>query len=150
MNIVQLLAREEGFRSKPYICSEGYPTIGIGWRIGFHDQPLSDFECMVISEEAAKAQCKAEIRELEMNLHAVIDCWQGLNEPRQAVLVSMAYQMGLSGLLKFKNMLAAIQTQCWNDAAHEGLDSRWAKQTPERAGRQMKTLLLGDWSQYEC
>ena len=149
MNIVKLLAREEGFRSEPYICSEGYPTIGIGWKIGRHNQSLNDFEVMQISEEAAQAQCKAEIHELEMNLHAVIDCWQDLNEARQAVLISMAYQMGLSGLLKFKNMLAAIETQCWNDAANEGLDSRWAKQTPERAERQVRTLLLGDWSQYE-
>tara|TARA_R110000751_G_scaffold81975_2_gene165122 strand:- start:121 stop:570 length:450 start_codon:yes stop_codon:yes gene_type:complete len=149
MNISEMLKVEEGFRSEPYVCSEGYPTIGIGWKIGRHNQSLNDFEVMQISEEAAQAQCKAEIHELEMNLHCVIDCWQDLNEARQAVLISMAYQMGLSGLMKFKNMLAAIETQCWNDAAHEGLDSRWATQTSERAERQMRTLLLGDWSEYE-
>ena len=148
MNIVKLLAREEGFRSEPYICSAGYPTIGIGWKIGRHNQSLNDFEVIRISKGAAQAQLSAEVFSIEQKLFNN-DWFSCLNEPRQAVLISMAYQMGLSGLLKFKNMLAAIETQCWNDAAHEGLDSRWAKQTPERAERQMKTLLLGDWSQYE-
>ena len=61
----------------------------------------------------------------------------------------MAYQMGINGLMNFKNMIDAIEEGCWIDAAHEGLDSRWAKQTPERAERQMKTLLHGTWSEYD-
>ena len=33
-NITSLLQYEEGFREKPYVCSEGYPTVGTGIRIG--------------------------------------------------------------------------------------------------------------------
>lgn len=148
MNIIELLVREEGFKSKVYRCSEGYPTIGIGWKIGRHNQTLNDFEEMVISRPAAEAQLQNEVFAIELQLSRH-DWFKNLNEPRQAVITSMAYQMGITGLMKFKRMTAAIETKCWNDAAHEGLDSRWAKQTPERAARQMKTLLLGDWSEYQ-
>ena len=149
MNISEMLEVEEGFRSKPYLCSEGFATVGIGWRIGSKGQPLSDFKHISMCQAAAYAQLDFKIAGITANLSNEFEFFKDLNECRQAVLISMAYQMGLSGLLKFKNMLAAIETQCWNDAAHEGLDSRWATQTSERAERQMKTLLLGDWSQYE-
>lgn len=148
MNIIELLVREEGFKSKAYFCSEGYPTIGIGWKIGRHNQSLNDFEEMVISRPAAEAQLQNEVFAIELSLSAH-KWYADLCEARQAVITSMAYQMGISGLMKFKRMIAAIETKCWNDASAEGLDSRWARQTPERAKRQMKTLLLGDWSEYQ-
>jgi lysozyme len=149
MNISEMLEVEEGLECKPYLCSEDYATVGIGWRIGSKGQSLSDFENINICKAAAYAQCEFMVGGITVELSNKLEFFNELSEARQAVLISMAYQMGLSGLLKFKNMLAAIETQRWNDAAHEGLDSRWATQTPERAERQMRTLLLGDWSQYE-
>ena len=59
---------------------------------------------------------------------------------RRAVLLSMAYQMGVDGLMKFKNMWAAINRQDWDDAADQMLDSKWARQTPERAGRHARIM----------
>ena len=41
--------------------------------------------------------------------------------------------MGPAGVGKFKNMLLALQNQSYAEAAAEMLDSRWAKQTPNRA-----------------
>ena len=51
----------------------------------------------------------------------------------QGVLVEMSYQMGLSNVSKFKKALHAMQMLQWKKAADEMLDSRWAKQTPNRA-----------------
>ena len=149
MNIVKMLEREEGFKNKPYYCSENYPTVGIGWRIGYKNQPLEDFKLIRVCQSAAYAQCEFQIAGIYASLHDKLDFFGKLSEPRQSVLISMAYQMGVEGLMKFELMLKAIGSHCWNDAAHEGLDSKWAKQTPERAERQMKTLLHGDWSEYE-
>tara|TARA_R110000824_G_scaffold230696_1_gene418362 strand:- start:405 stop:854 length:450 start_codon:yes stop_codon:yes gene_type:complete len=148
MNIIELLVREEGFSKTAYCCTAGYPTIGIGWKIGRHNQSLNDFENMVISRPAAEAQLQNEVFTIELAL-SKHNWFVDLNEPRQAVITSMAYQMGINGLMKFKRMIAAINIGDWEDAAHEGLDSRWATQTSERAERQMKTLLCGDWSWYE-
>jgi lysozyme len=149
MSIAKLLMFEEGYRSKVYYCSQKYPTIGIGWKIGSKNQPLDDFKLMTISKEAALAQCDSEASDLAINLHCVIDCWQDLNEARQAILISMAYQMGLSGLMKFKKMIAAIEAGDFVEAAAQGRDSRWASQTHSRANRHMRVMLLGNWSAYE-
>ena len=149
MNIIEMLDKEEGFRSEPYLCSEGYATVGIGWRIGSKGQPLSDFKLISLCKAAAYDQLEFKVAGISANLSNEFEFFKDLSECRQAVLISMAYQMGVSGLLMFERMLKAIQTKCWSDAAREGLDSRWAKQTPNRANRQMKTLLTGTWSEYE-
>ena len=148
MNIIELLAREEGFSKTAYCCTAGYPTIGIGWKIGRHNQSLNDFENMVISRPAAEAQLQNEVFAIELAL-SKHNWFVDLNEPRQAVITSMAYQMGINGLMKFKRMIAAIKEGDWCTAADEGLDSRWAKQTVLRAERQMVTLLSGTWDEYE-
>ena len=51
----------------------------------------------------------------------------------QGVIIEMSYQMGVSGVSKFKKALHAMQMLQWKEAAKELLDSRWAKQTPNRA-----------------
>lgn len=149
MNISKMLEVEEGFRNKPYICSEGYPTIGIGWKIGRHNQSLNDFENMTICKSAAHDQCEFMVAGVTAQLSNRLSFFYDLSEPRQCVLISMAYQMGVSGLMGFKKMLKAIEDESFVEASIEGLDSRWAKQTPARAERQMKTLLTGTWSEYE-
>jgi lysozyme len=151
MSIAKLLMFEEGFRADAYYCSEGYPTIGIGWKIGSKNQSLDDFKLMTISKGAALAQCDSEVNDLAINLHCVIENWESLGEPRQAILISMAYQMGLSGLMKFKNMIAAIEDDDFAEASNQGMDSIWAsdRQTPERAYRHMRVMLSGNWSAYD-
>ena len=51
------------------------------------------------------------------------------------VMLDMAYQMGVGGLLKFEKMLAAIACEDYETAADELLDSNYARQTPNRAKR---------------
>lgn len=149
MNIGTMLEREEGFKSIPYYCSEGYPTVGIGWRIGNKHQSLSDFKHIKLCQAAAHAQCEFQVAGLTSMLSDKFAFFKDLSEPRQCVLISMAYQLGVTGLCGFKKMLSAIAKGDFVTAAHEGLDSRWSLQTPERARRQMVTLLSGDWSQYK-
>ena len=56
------------------------------------------------------------------------------------ILTEMAYQMGLSGLMGFINMHVAIENKDYKEAAKHGLDSKWNRQTPERAKRLMDKL----------
>ena len=48
-----VLNYEEGFSAKPYYCSAGYPTIGIGQRIGPKGAPLKLYEFTVSKSLAA-------------------------------------------------------------------------------------------------
>ena len=45
----------------------------------------------------------------------------------------MIFQLGKTGVSKFKNMWKALSGLDYSTAASEMLDSRWAKQTPNRA-----------------
>jgi lysozyme len=72
--------------------------------------------------------------------------WFGtLNEPRQAVLIGMCFQMGLNSLLKFKNTLGAMRDERFEDAANGMRTSVWARQTPRRASRLATQMATGAW-----
>ena len=141
MNVTDLIAREEGFSASPYLCSEGYPTVGYGQRIGPQgvDVSLYEFE---IPEPVARQWLQENIRQIENSLSRY-SWYQQCNADRAAVLVSMAYQIGLSGLLRFRKMIAAIEDNDWPEAERQALDSRWARQTPRRAAHHAEVLRTG-------
>ena len=109
----------EGFREKPYRDTLGVWTIGHGltW----------------ISEDESRVIVKGR---LAANVEHISKLWPWLEDHPQEiteVIIEMSYQLGVAGVGKFKNMLAAIQAGDYSKAAMEGIDSRWAKQTPSRA-----------------
>ena len=54
--------------------------------------------------------------------------------PRHRALINMSFQMGVSGLLSFKNTLKLVKAGEYAKAADNALKSKWArKQTPKRA-----------------
>ena len=148
MNIVSLLNFEEGYSEKPYYCSAGYPTIGIGKRIGPKGAPLSNYQ-FTASKQLAAVWLSEELQQkvADMSTHANITAAMvACNDARKSILISMAYQIGADGLAKFTNTLKAVADQRWNDAANGMLNSAWAKQTPNRAKRHAKQMLTGEWS----
>ena len=123
MSLIDNIKISEGYRSKVYKCTAGYDTIGYGFAIKDleHDEDICD---MILEWKVAKL-----VERLESNLPYL----PSLPKEVQDVLIEMAYQMGVSGLLKFKKTLMYIETKDYKDASVEMLDSRWAKQTPNRA-----------------
>lgn len=140
--LFELLKFEEGYREKAYLCSEGYPTIGIGTKLGPKNASLLNYT-MVVTEHAAKALLDDEVKKIRNEL--VKRRWYiELDSDRQTIIKSMAYQMGCSGLFKFKKMIAALERKDYSSAAKEALDSRWAKQTVARAERHAAVLQWGN------
>lgn len=147
MNITKLLQYEEGFREKPYLCSEGYPTVGTGIRIGPKGAALSNYQFTVPREvDAVWLQYKLNecMRDMLRN-ERISKAINVLDEARTAVLVSMAYQMGVAGLAQFKNTLYLVETKQFEEAAKAMLDSKWARQTPNRAKRHAEQMRSGLW-----
>ena len=130
-----IIALEEGFRTNPYYCSLGYPTVGYGIKIGDKGDPLPKFK---IPHKVAFEWLQYEIASVEDKLYKFIS---DLSPVRQSVLISMGYQMGTTGLFKFKNMWKAIEEEDFSTAYHEMLDSLWARQTPKRAQRHAEMFL---------
>jgi lysozyme len=57
----------------------------------------------------------------------------------------MSFQLGVDGLLGFKNTLKMIEQRNYEAAAAGMLNSLWAKQTPERANRMAEQMRTGIW-----
>ena len=146
-NITSLLQYEEGFREKPYLCSEGYPTVGTGIRIGPKGADLKNYEFTVPREVDAvwlQSILNRTMRDMLSN-ERIAKAMNVLDEARTAVLVSMAYQMGVAGLSQFKNTLYLVETKQFEEAAKAMLDSKWARQTPNRARRHAEQMRSGLW-----
>ena len=149
MNTISLathmLMLEEGWRDKPYYCSEGYPTVGYGFKIGDKGDPLPKFKLPL---SAGIAWLDSEARMIIESLLCESPWYANLDSVRQAVFISMAYQIGISGLMKFKKAIAAASAQDWETCHAEMLDSNWYAQTPERAKRHAWQVLHNEIHEY--
>lgn len=99
-----------------------------------------------ISEEIAMQLLTAEIEEKEDRLQHVSG-YAEADPVRRAILLEMAYWIGVGGCLRFRKMWAAVRTQSWPRAAAEMMDSRVGRDRQTR-GR-MRTLATimetGQW-----
>ena len=118
----------EGYRLEPYTDTLGYLTGGVGHRIMPNEKvPTTKEGWMTLFNKDFQSAWKFMERFCEENnLRAISD-------DAKEVLCEMIYQMGFSGVSKFKNMIKALQNRNYKLASTEMLDSRWAKQTPNRA-----------------
>ena len=143
---------EEGFREEPYLCSEGYVTVGYGTKL-HNDTGMNpeDFP-LVVSKKVAFAMMQNDISwilfKLENNFEDYTPIFLSLSTQRKAIIASMAYQMGFNGLSKFKKMWRALEVTNYHKASLEMLDSLWAVQTPNRANRHAKAMVDGTLEEY--
>ena len=142
--LIKLIELEEGWKPTPYYCSEGYPTIGYGFKLAGKNAPLPKFK---LPKPAGDVWLNEILDNLHMNV--MFEFWYiDMNSARRAVIISMMYQMGHTGVMKFKKMISALENRDYGKAGDEMLDSRWAKQTPERANRHAIQLNSGEWSSF--
>lgn len=122
-DIINSIKAHEGYEPMVYQCTEGHDTIGVGFKVS--DLKLSEKVCDLILEEI--------LDDLISRIERKLSWFRYSQDEVKLVIVNMSYQMGLSGVLKFKRALAAMEIKNWEMAADEMLDSLWAKQTPNRA-----------------
>lgn len=139
MNLRSQLQDFEGCRLKAYL-----DTVGV-WTIFYGHTGPEVVEGLTGTQEQAEAQLDADIAEKTALVKKHIPWFDRLNEPRQAVLIGMAFQLGLAGLLGFNRTLASVRDERWDDAANGMLMSKWAKQTPNRVRRLAAQIATGAW-----
>ena len=125
MSLIDAIKKSEGYRPRVYKCTAGVDTIGIGFAI--KDLHLDEDICDMILER--------KLGELKLRLHKNYPFILDLPESVQDVCIEMAYQLGVTGLGRFKKTLQFLRLQDFKSASEEMLDSRWAEQTPNRAKR---------------
>ncbi|KKN76176.1 hypothetical protein LCGC14_0373870 [marine sediment metagenome] len=130
------LMRDEGFRATVYLDHLGLPTIGYGTRINE----------IVVSKKVAEEWLDAELDEKEVRLRT-IPAYNGLSITRKNVVRSMAYQMGVAGVKKFKNMWKAILRGDFDEAGTQMRDSQWWRDpaTKARAERMSRRMAADVW-----
>ena len=134
----EILKYEEGFREGVYHCSEGYPTVGYGIKVGYKDQPLDDYrELPKIPESVASAWLSELLYDILESLKKDPDLTYvlELDAVRMGVVISMCYQVGVSGFKKFYRTNRLLKNGFYYEASVEMCDSLWFKQTPNRAKR---------------
>jgi lysozyme len=135
MTIIEQLKRDEGCRLRPYRDSVGKLTIGIG-------RNLDD---VGISQDEADMLLHNDLGKVFTQLSEQIPWIADLDEARQGVLENMCFNMGIHGLMGFKNTLALIQAGEYDKAADAMLESHWAEQVGPRAQRLALQMRRGEW-----
>lgn len=141
------LKRHEGFSLEAYLCPAGALTIGWGHNCATHPVPGVEKVGDVISIGSAEILLFQDTKAIARELDDKIPWWRKMEEPRQAVLLNMAFNLGVSGLLGFKRALAAAKENDWNKAAFEMADSRWADQVKHRSRELITQFALGAWQE---
>lgn len=128
----QDLAEDEGERLTMYRCSEGFLTVGIGHNL----------EARPISKRASRVIFEDDVQDVLKDLDRALPWWRSLSEGRQRALANLCFNMGISRLLGFKNMLAALHAGNYKLAAAEALNSKWAKQVQASRINRIELLIL--------
>ena len=122
--LLELLKKHEGFRSRPYKCSQGHLTVGYG-------QAIKD---LVLDEDIAEMIL---IRKVDRDTQDIIKrfpWWKSADNDVKTVVSCMVFQIGLSGFSKFKKTIDHLENKRYGKASAEMLDSKWGReQTPNRA-----------------
>lgn len=121
--LIKRIIKHEGLRLKPYRCTAGKLTIGIG-------RNLDDTG---ISEAEARYLLENDLQRCHQDCVEAFPWYAGLDEPRQGVICEMCFNLGLARLKGFKKMLIAVETGNYETAAQEMLLSKWAMQVGQRA-----------------
>jgi lysozyme len=146
--LIQQLKKHEGFRSRVYKCTAGCDTIGYGYNMDANPLKLTNYELVKFRKEGIE-QNVAEwllmrmVDKCHTDLVESITWFESLDEVRQAVLINMCFNLGIGGLMQFKNTLAMIKAGDYKLAADAMLKSKWATQVHGRATELAKQMELG-------
>jgi lysozyme len=130
----KMLIRQEGYRRHVYTDTTGHSSIGFGRNLAA--KGISTDEAIVLLND-----------DIQDTIHALVShipWYVDMNEARQSALISMAFNLGIDGLLQFHEMLSALKSEQWLLAHARCLDSLGAKQAPERYTEIANIFLTGE------
>ncbi len=135
------ITADEGQVLEVYKDHLGYPTIGVGHLVLESDEeygmsvgtPITQTRC----DELLFQDLNIVLKECESRFH---ENWKDWPEEVRLIIANMAFNLGLTRLVKFQKMFKALNEGDYKQASIEGLDSKWAKQVYNRAKRLMNRL----------
>lgn len=118
-----ILLKHEDYKRFVYKDSLGFETIGIGRCVDIR-------KGKGISIKEAQYLLNNDLTECDRSMR--LYAWYNIQDDvRKCALVELCFNMGLRGLLGFKNTLDCLQNKYYVDAAKHLLDSKWSAQVGE-------------------
>lgn len=127
------LIRHEGYVSEIYLCSEGYPTFGIGHMVTEEDMEHTWPVGTPVTDERILEVFKKDCEIAYTDACTLVLNFAGQAPDAQRVLVNMAFNLGRNRLSKFKNMLKYVNEGNYLMAANEMINSKWYGQVGRRS-----------------
>lgn len=122
-----MFVRDEGLKLKPYRCTAGKLTIGIGRNLD--DVGISETEAYLLLEPdlaRADSACRRIFGDVQ---------WERWSENRRLGFLNIAFNLGYSGLLGFRNALRHAIQEDWPRVEDHLKASKWYTQVGSRAER---------------
>lgn len=147
MTLKELLIKHEGKRYKPYKCSKGHWTIGIGHNIDTSPLPR-DIKAYLTQYGKITDAMVDILYEQDVN-QAIEDClrlykgFENFSKPRKKALISFLFNLGFSKARRFIKTNKAINEGRWEDAGDEMKDSLWYYQVGDRADEIIEMVMKG-------
>ena len=123
----------EGVRTQMYLDSLGKATIGIGHLIKPHERERYA-EGVEISMDEVEELFEMDLNRAAAGAESLIKECIGHDLPPhiEEVILEMVFQLGTTGVSKFKKFWKALRVKDWKKASEEMKDSRWHSQTTKR------------------
>lgn len=154
--LLELIKNHEGFSSKPYEDTKGKLTVGYGRNLDANPLTLDEVVDLFHSTEFLSDSYEEDFfdkmlkTDVEEHIEELIERIPWLaSKPKniQRVLYDMAYNLGVSSLMKFTGTLVAVQNDDWVMAAYEILDSKYAEDVKTRAVTNAKIVAGGQYQE---
>ena len=135
------LCADEGLRLQSYDDSTGLPVVFPGGvckgalTIGYGHTGSDVTPGQIITGAEADRLLANDEAKAELDVLVHLPWVSSLDPARQSVMVEAAFNMGIAGLLEFRNTLDAINEGRWQDASNGLLTSLAAHQEPARVAR---------------
>ena len=89
--------------------------------------------------------CANDVQAVIDGLTSQLVWFPELDSVRQGVLVNMAFNLGVDGLLEWNTFLSLVKTGQYNAAADDMAHTPWASQVGGRATRLEQQMRTGAW-----
>ena len=131
---------DEGSVGKIYLDHLGLPTFGIGHLV-LESDPEHGWEVgTLVTKDRCNEAFDSDIENVLSDCHRLYPDFDDLPEEVQRIVANMMFNMGRPRLSKFKGMKRGVDSQDWNAAADEMVDSRWYRQVTKRADRLVERM----------
>jgi len=139
------LAEDEGCKYEIYLDHLGYKTFGVGHLVRATD-PENDMDLGTeVSKERVDECFKADIAITIEDCNVLYTNFNDIPEEAQLILANMMFNLGRPRLSRFLNLKVAVDDEDWMEASIEMMDSKWARQVPNRAERLCKRMEKLSW-----